>query len=317
MEGEVEVAKDCAPGSRRLAIPDDEPLRPALLAALTKVLTYASYEVERSGEDHITAIHEFRKSLRRARALARLCRPFSAPGPAQRLATALKQAHRAASPLRDVDVLLATLEEHQLDDQGKTAMLCLRAELEGLQAERMQPERITITLARGMEECASAVVDFDQGLPKELSRGDLLVGLRRTYRSARRHYQRARRIADEVHVHNWRKRSKDVAYQLELFASGQAPLKELRREYSGLTSALGEITDLVLLRRHAQASEQLFGVPGHEELLARIGELVAARIQNAMNIGERLYHQRPRWFARSVAELAGDADESPVSLERV
>src|SRR5688572_28087233 len=60
----------------RLALDPSLPPWAALNAAFAGVIAYATAQVPRAEQDPAKAIHEYRKSIRRARALVRLVRPF-------------------------------------------------------------------------------------------------------------------------------------------------------------------------------------------------------------------------------------------------
>jgi CHAD domain-containing protein len=255
-------------------------------------------------EDRELAVHEYRKSLRRARALVRLLRQVVSETARRQLATTLKEAHRAASPLRDLDVLLVQIDEYEIDS-GAGAGAALRASLEERRRQRLGRRRAGEVLERGIGAILPLPEELAGALPDEVEWKQLVRGLRGTYRRARRELDRALEIPDPVHVHNWRKRTKDLSYQLELFASvGGRPIADVRKPYASLAGTLGEVTDLIILRR-ALDDEELAELRDHGRLHARVDRLLQKRLAAAFEQGRPLYRARPKKVTREISALLG------------
>jgi CHAD domain-containing protein len=78
------------------------------------------------------------------------------------------------------------------------------------------------------------------------------TGLERAYRRGRRDLRRVRQDASDEAVHEWRKRVKDLWYQLRLLRNAwPAPLKAASDEAHELSALLGDHHDLAVLAQRA------------------------------------------------------------------
>jgi CHAD domain-containing protein len=126
----------------------------------------------------------------------------------------------------------------------------------------------------------------------------LAPGLERGYRRGRRALVRAQGDPTVENLHEWRKRTKNIWYHLRLLkelspaiVGGQAD------EAHGLSDLLGDDHDLALLR------EKLRGGVGHVPVdVDALIELIDHRREQleaeAMQVGARLYAERPKVFRR-------------------
>src|SRR5437588_484133 len=125
-------------------------------------------------------------------------------------------------------------------------------------------------------------------------------GLMRTYRDGRRAMREASRTRTLEALHDWRKRVKDLWYELRLLAPVCGPaFQGAAAEAGELADILGDDHDLGVLRQTllARATE-----PGLD-LEALIGLIDYRREQletQAVLIGERLYAESPGAFRRRI-----------------
>lgn len=279
-----------APHPRRLQLAADRPFREGLIAALEQILAVATSHAETAAADPATAVHQHRKALRRARAVIRLARPLLSRRSMHRLDVSLKEAHRSQSNARDAGVL-----EHALSIAGEPAEQTgeLGGALEAHRRRELDDQRIAAALAASVEAIRDIPARFAQALPEEVELDDLLRGLRRSYRRARAELARVETVADPFHIHNWRKRNKDVTYQLELLAPVLGARAAKRRErHADLSQQLGEVTDLFVLRRFIEQLDP--SVAQRDELLARIDRLADKKLSDALDDGAPLFSRRPK-----------------------
>ena len=154
---------------------------------------------------------------------------------------------------------------------------------------------------------ASAASALDVGLDRierwPLTDGDWEVlepDLRRTYRRGRNRFSEAAEAPSDVRLHEWRKRVKDLRYQVRILErAARDRLVGLEDDLHRLTDHLGDDHDLILLRERAQSSTE-----GTEAERAELVELIARRrgeLQlEALALGERLYDAKPRKFTGSI-----------------
>jgi CHAD domain-containing protein len=273
----------------RLELSPGQPLRAGLVAALREILDYGEQQVERSRTNPTEAVHEHRKALRRARSLIRITRPFVSKTASRKLDVALKQAHRSQSDLRDAEILAHALSMTGAPSESGE----VGAALEAHRRRELDAARIRVVLRASAESTRDIPDRLGIALPEEVDLSDLMRGLRRSYRRARNELQRVQAVPDPIHIHNWRKRNKDVVYQLELLVPHLGKRAEkARSRYAKLSQRLGEITDLFVLRRFIDSLPD--AVPERADLLKRLTVLAAIKIRRALIRGESLFAEPPR-----------------------
>jgi CHAD domain-containing protein len=287
----------------KLALGHDDSLHRALSVAFADMITYARSMVGEVDRDPARAVHEYRKSLRRARALVKMLADALGEQAAAELTDTLRRAQRATSDVRDGDVMRAQLQQ-RADTKGWRKLV---PELEqGLDA----PEH-GAAYARSVIEMGAGLIDglparFEQALPADIGWDAVGAGLKATYRRARNKLETARTGGDPEALHDFRKRAKELTYQLELLAAGQrGKLRKAHRKLAGLSEKLGDITDLELLRAHvAPQGEGDAGEvdPRRRKLARRVARTIERRTSKALSRGRDLFKARPRRFADKVVK---------------
>ena len=248
--------------------------------------------------DRAEAVHGARKDMKKLRTVLRLLRGELGSKRYRRANGRFRGAGRALSASRDAEVKLATLDS--LAAQGDA----LSAEAVDAWRKILARDRDAAVNARGEARAiAEAVSLIEAGLEEIRGRepaGErwkpVGTGLARTYRGGRRAMKAARRNRGEADFHRWRKRSKDLWYELRLFApSWPGPLEAAAEEAHTLSELLGDHHDLAVLGEDLRGRNL-----GEDETAAleaaiarRQGELAAA----ALPLGRRLYAERPQDFA--------------------
>ncbi len=269
-------------------------------------------------------VHESRKSLKRLRALSRLLRPALGADGYRRENGALRDSARHLAGARDAEVMVATLaalvadrgEQREPDEEFET----LRAHL---LAER---ERASEHLHADAGPARSAAADLDpvrqriaSWVASDAGFDAIEPGLRRMYREGRERYRTARRDPTAEHLHEWRKRVKDLRYCAELLAP-VAPdrLTGVAERADQLGEALGDEHDLTVLEAFADAHPDLFATPAERKRLRKLARRRRAELRrDALRQGRALYARRPRRFTGPIARAAarnGDAAAPPRAL---
>ena len=280
-------------------------LRDALIGAFAGVLEYAAAQVPRAQRSPAKAVHEFRKSVRRARSLLRLIRDFVPSADYTRIDRDLRDALGGASGLRDADVLLGTLRGLVVPTPelpaARAASRLLRAQLAALRSRKAAPR----VLRSGAAKLRGVVDQLSAALPTALSDERLARGLSRLFRRAERALERAREEREEDAIHDWRKRVKEVRYALELLTpptdAGKLPLHQLAAD---LAEQLGEITDLIILARFLRAAEKELAPVSAAGLVQSIHREVQRRFTPAARIGVKLHRDPPKALARAAIAAA-------------
>lgn len=110
----------------------------------------------------------------------------------------------------------------------------------------------------------------------------------------------------EEAFHEWRKRTKDLRYELELLQSTWLrAIKTVSRKARALTDLLGHEHDLAMLWITAQ---QVLGDPlsiEDEQLYVLIAERRATLQRKSTELGVKLFKKKPRAFVRFIRRIGG------------
>ena len=256
----------------------------------------------RIGEEPGKAVHESRKSLKRARAVARLVRDALGEDEYERDNAAFRDAGRLLSGARDSQVLIESLdglrECYPLEFRAiqlagfraglATARDAMRAELDGNGGPLASIEPSLRETRARVEEWRIRGRGF----------GALGPGLERIYLRGRRAYGTALEEATPENLHEWRKRTKDLWYSLQLLeVADPARMKPLARTVHRLSELLGDDHDLVVLGQRVDARPQDFHDAEAPVLLRGLCERRRAELQvAAFGAGSRLFQDPPAKF---------------------
>jgi CHAD domain-containing protein len=251
-------------------------------------------------DDPVTAVHDARKSLKKARSLMRLGRGTINRAERRRENAALRHAGRTLSSTRDAEVMLQAVDELADRFAGQLPGTTFDAIRQRLEAER-DPARQRL-LESGLteqvaDELRSVQARVDDWTLRRGAWKALEPGLLRTYRRGRAAFDRARSEPAMENLHEWRKRTKDLWYHLRMLkpvspgiVGGQAD------EAHMLADLLGDDHDLAVLREtlETRAGELVVDLDAVLDLIDHRREQLQAE---AMIVGQRLYAERPKAFA--------------------
>jgi CHAD domain-containing protein len=257
-------------------------------------------EQSRDG-DFAESVHEARKDLKKLRSVLRLVRDDLGKKHYRQENGRYREAGLRLSAARDAEVKLQTLEsvEESLGEELPPGSLSGFHEL--LEAERRQSRDDNRS---GEVEEAVAMIDAGRGQiadwPLERNGWSVLEpGLRRGYRRGRQGLKLTQADASAENVHEWRKRVKDLWYQLRLIQDAWPEvIGETADQAHELADLLGDHHDLALLAEQANCSPGLFSKPDLERLLAAIDARQSELLEDAFGIARRLYAEKPKDFTR-------------------
>jgi len=252
------------------------------------------------------AVHETRKRLKRLRASFRLERFALGDETYRRENATFRDLGKRLSAPRDARVLVETLDaltERFSDELPSDQTGPLRDQLEQNHKHavtKLRRDQATVEAVRAALEEArmrSASWKYDsEGFEA------LRPGLERIYRRGRRSMRAAADEPRDEHLHEWRKRAKDLWHALQILRPA-APkrMKAQARRAHRLSDLLGDDHDLAVLREHvAQADFALEQEATRTALLAVIDRRRGSLQREALKLGARVYGRRPKRFARSV-----------------
>jgi CHAD domain-containing protein len=254
------------------------------------------------------AVHGARKQLKKARADLRLLRKALGP---QRYAsenTALRDAARPLTAVRDAKMRMDTLE--RLVEHG------------GAQAQAVDLDQVRRALRESYGEVRHRVLQEGQTLAlleaslraararaKRWSLGRrgwsvLGAGLKRVYRNGRKAFVVAQEEPSQEHFHEWRKQVKYLWHQLQVLQPmhlGQ--VTALADQAHSLANALGDDHDLAVLSDKFLEAPDRFADRATMQTLADLIACCRAHLQaQAMTLGHQLYAAKPRLFVDRLRE---------------
>jgi CHAD domain-containing protein len=268
------------------------------------ILTNARIAIENRTRADAESIHEFRRRIKRWRALIRLCDPFigteakSLQAGARDMARSLGGARDAQSALD----ALADITEHGLvlsDRSQKTLH-------QRIDAIRQSAESTTLTDATRhqlVQTLARSLAGVEQWPLQSITFGDVAGRLAAGYRAARRSMPESWSDADDEALHDLRKKIIRHRYQMDIVV---APLwKNFAtmwiEETQRLRTSLGKYQDLTILAGLTAPHKPL--AAWRKRLLPAITQRKAHHARVARRIATRLLVDKPNAFRRRLEAI--------------
>jgi len=244
-------------------------------------------------------IHDARKRLKKVRAVLRLLHDALGPD-YDTHNSALREAAHRLSTLRDAEVLRETftaLHGRYASVMSRTAIRRIDAELERhARREQRQAAQLRSEAVRILEMQRDEVIE---AVDSAGSRGAVRDGLERSYRRARRAVPGAGLDAGPADFHLWRRRVKDVWYQVSLFERSRRDARDMAAALKGLEQALGDDHNLAVLRDTMTAAPKRYGdAESVAVVLGCITRRQRALRLRALDMGARLFAQPPKRLRR-------------------
>jgi CHAD domain-containing protein len=280
-------------------------------AALVRSVGAAAAAFPDPGEEAPKRVHDVRKTLKEARAIARLFL-LCVGEPARVTITTLAATRRQIGRTRDLDVM--ALRVKRLEPPPEVSERLMAA----IAREREAAHRAR----RGLSASAprprlNAIVRRVEGWDLNAVGTDEIVdAVARTYRQAQRRGRLAFETEDPTALHASRSRVVDLRYQLSLLSSAWPEALNAQAEaLNDLREALGDFNDLHVLETFAAAHSGL-STQALEELGARI-TLKQNKLKRRAHVEfERLFAETPTAFAtRIAAYLAHPVTEPKVAAD--
>lgn len=297
----------------------DLPVGEALRSVAIEQLRGAALGLRESGSEGIDdAVHEARKALKKTRSVLRLARPDLPADTYRRENRSLRDIARRLSDARDAAVLVETFDEFTELLVGRLpepAVVKLRLRLVS-DATASVPSRHG--LAYEAADALDAAVDRAQAWPLDgCDEATLRAGAERAYARGRRASHTAQREPTDEHLHDWRKRVKDLWYHQRLLATAWPEALGTQAEQSHrLANLLGDDHDLAVL--HATLVGDGGPMTRTPSDVEPVHELIAERRNElgtqAHELAARVYAEKPKAYGRRLAAYvcAARADAPPV-----
>jgi CHAD domain-containing protein len=282
--------------AKKPAVRQDITVGEALRAVARDIIAEARAALENRSEPDAVAVHDYRKAMKRWRALLRLLEPFLGEDGRQLRLEARDQA-RALTGARDAQSAidaLKDLKDHELNLSARS-MDTIRTRLEGLresaEASTLTPEART-ELSAALDKATTAILGWRL---EAIGFSELARALADNYRRVRKERPDEWDSADAEALHDLRQRVVVHRYQMELVEPlwpklGRVWVAEAQR----LRDRLGAHQDLAVLRALTAPHQPL--AHWRSQLTPLIAERQAAHVKAAQRIAGRLLAERPKGF---------------------
>ncbi|PSN13656.1 hypothetical protein C7271_22355 [filamentous cyanobacterium CCP5] len=260
---------------------------------------------EELSNDPKEAVHDARKRFKKGRSVLRLVRKTIDESVYQRENDCLRQTGRLLAPVRDAQARLETL-----DDLMATYAIAidlnlfteLRAAMDAYQhqmvAQVLDKDDLVASVLPQLKEMRHRLAEWSVQAEGWAA---IAPGFKRIYRQGRERFATAYQKQDVESFHSWRKRVKDLMYDLRMLKRLWPGLIDaLEDEVHTLSGYLGGDHDLSVLQDFLQ-HHRLDGVVD-DALLKVINPLIDHRQgtlrQQAFSLGQRVYAEKPKRFIK-------------------
>ncbi len=230
--------------------PGEEP-GSGICRVITARSSQAAAAVRAAGRsaDPADRVHEARKSLKKVRSALRLLRGVIDDEERRAASDTCREAARRLSGARDAEVKMTTLELIAGDETGTTGPREAADWRKALEREaashrgELGPENLD-DVAKQIESVARTF--RGRSLPEA---GATVAGnVGRSYRRGKQAMRKSRKRGSPEDFHRWRKRAKDLRYQLEILEPRlPAKFRKTRKQAEELADLLGDLHDFDLL----------------------------------------------------------------------
>jgi CHAD domain-containing protein len=257
---------------------------------------------DESAQDPVASVHGARKDLKKVRSLLRLARPGLRPRDYRRENAALRETARSLSATRDADVMVQTVDalaERFVGRLPKKAFRELRTRFVRA-ARAARAGAGTAIPAQVIADLDAAALRAEGWSVDRCAAGTLRDGAVRAYSRGRRAMRDVEADPSAEHLHEWRKRVKDLWYHSRLLQDAwPAVLAAQGDEAHALSDLLGDDHDLAVLAEALRGGGDAASAPvDYDAVLELVAERRAELQADALRLGRRLYAEPPKAFGR-------------------
>jgi CHAD domain-containing protein len=265
-------------------------------------------ELSRKGEGtRDETIHKARKRIKKIRGLLRLVQPEL--GDAYSGATGqLREAGGKLSVFRDARAIIDTFDELINTYSGRLGEHTLESVRAGLVRRKEEAEKRE-NIDKVLDNVASRLCTIRQVIKRWRLERDgfsaIAKGLEDTFRRGRQGLRRVKKHPRPESYHDWRKRVKEHWYHTRLLENLRTEVMQAHENsLKQLESWLGTDHNLVVLSDCIIAEPRFYGEEHQIELVMKLIKTYQKDVRDkSVHLGERIYNERPRQFARRMKSL--------------
>jgi CHAD domain-containing protein len=250
--------------------------------------------------------HDARKRTKKVRALLRLARPELGDKVYRRENTALRDAARLLSPVRDAWVLVEALDDLVTppdEDLSPEAVAGFRAVLAAEHRELQTGQEEDGALLQAAEAFEEVLAGVSRWPLKDHGWASLDDGVKDVFRRGRQAMGRARTKGRADDFHEWRKQVKYLRHQFGLLREVWPDVLEAMEDTADeLGERLGADHDLAVLRERVE-TEQSLAPAVRKALLRRVDARRKEHQSEALALGRRLYAEKPSALRQRLGRL--------------
>ncbi len=272
-----------------------------LRATSAEILAEARRQVDEPQADDATAVHEFRKAMKRWRALLRLYEPLLGEQ-ATELRVEARDLARELAGTRDVRSALDALADLGEETLSARTRATLKGRLDAIGASA-EAATLTDELRARMREALDHAAAAENAWPLDrVAFAAIADGLAASYERARDAIPKDWAGASPEEMHVLRQRVVVHRYQMELAVPlwpkiGRAWVAEAQK----LRERLGHYQDLTVLRHFTAPHQPL--APWRSRLAPLLAARQAEPAAAAARVARRLFAERPKAFRRRLMSL--------------
>jgi len=256
----------------------------------------------------IEAVHDARRRFKKIRAALKLVREELGPEVYPRENACFRDAGRPLTEVRDAQVLVETLDKlaahyaaevtrESLEEARRELLAHERAICKRVLDEENAQAVVAVILQASRPRVKDWVIEHDGWAA-------LRNGLKSVYRRGRKAFAAAASEPSVEHLHEWRKRVKDLWHQLQIIEPMHQSLAQEAIQAHELADALGDDHDLAVLRDFLT---EIPGMAAQPAMVATLLGLIARRrdeLQQAADLlGRRIFASKPKEFVARLHDL--------------
>jgi CHAD domain-containing protein len=284
-------------GAKAHVLHDAAELRALLVREFEAAAHAARAAVGHVDHDAKGAVHDARKALRRARAVLELVAASLPKSERRAVKRALQEARRSLSVVRDHAVAPETIEQLPLGEEDRATANRVVANAR----DAMPPtHEIKQLLGEAAARAAAQVEALQAALPQELHWHGVVDGLAAVYGEARQARRSAKRSKSWFHA--WRRRSKELVYQLGLVSEhAGARVCAIRDEIDGVTDQLSPAVDLIMVRDFVATYAQGVDADAIDHLRMAVDAQLGDLMKSERKVGRDAFAAGRKKFGKRLA----------------
>jgi adenylate cyclase len=250
------------------------------------------------------SVHNARKSIKKLRAIVRLMSPLGDSNFLQENDT-LRDISRKLSEIRDAQAILEAFDDLIADYSSELNGSMLENIRQALIAQKtgrkndFDSDQIIPKLIKELQDIYGRADDW----PYSMASANLLAkGLEKSFRRGRHQFYEIKDSNNAVILHEWRKRTKDLRYQLNLLQQLWPDVfKGYLKSIKKLEQLLGQDHNLVVLHDLTREMANLTDFSqDSRQLLPIIALEQRALRKKAKRLGERIYNEKPKQWKQRI-----------------